>query len=144
MAERSGLSALVAVESAGLSGYHVGEGPTAGARLALSGRGYDGSAHRARRFDDALFDRCDLIVALDRSHLRDLSARRPGSSRAAVELLLSFDPARVDDLEVPDPYGGPPAAYEHALDLVEAGCAGLVAWIETSLREDGPTLSPRC
>ncbi len=33
-------------------------------------------------------------------------------------------------VDVADPYGGPAAGYEKALDLIEAGCRGLLARLQ--------------
>ena len=38
---------------------------------------------------------------------------------------MKFAP-QVGVLEVADPYGGPARGYEAALDLIEAGCKGLL------------------
>ena len=41
------------------------------------------------------------------------------------QLLLKFAPRF--GLEITDPFGGPSNGYEEALDLIEAGCKGLLA-----------------
>jgi protein-tyrosine phosphatase len=37
--------------------------------------------------------------------------------------------------EVPDPFGGPAQGYEQALDLIEAGCAGLLEHVKAMARK---------
>jgi protein-tyrosine phosphatase len=111
----------VEVASAGTGGWHVGNGADDRALAALRGRGYDGSAHRARQFAAEWFDRYDLVVALDREHERDLRALArdvPGAG-AKVRLLLG-------DADVPDPYFGGADGFEHVLDLVEEACERLL------------------
>jgi protein-tyrosine phosphatase len=42
-------------------------------------------------------------------------------------MLRSFDPASTpNDLDVPDPYYGGTAGFDHVLFLVEAACQGLI------------------
>ena len=45
----AGLDGTVVVDSAGTGDWHIGQPMNSGARAALATRGYDGSAHRARR-----------------------------------------------------------------------------------------------
>ena len=101
------------------------------ARAALEGRGYRDHGHRARAFETAWMDQADLVVCLDRGHrqtLASLARARAGDDRYDDRLVLlrSFDARRGGDVDVPDPYYGDDADFERCLDLVEAGCRGLV------------------
>src|ERR1700753_1661613 len=49
----AGLDGAVVVDSAGTGDVHLGEKMDASAREALSRRGYDGSAHRARQIESS-------------------------------------------------------------------------------------------
>ncbi len=130
----AGLDARVTVDSAGLGGWHVGDPPDGRAIEYARRRGYDLSAQRARRFGRADFDDFALIVGMDRGHVAQLRARRPGGAAGEVRLFLEFlaadDPGFGDD--VPDPYYGGMADYELSLDLIERGLPGL---IETLMRD---------
>ncbi len=130
----AGLDARVTVDSAGLGGWHVGDPPDPRAIESARLRGYDLSAQRARRFGRADFDDFALIVGMDRGHVEQLRARRPGGAAGEVHLFLEFlasdDPGFGDD--VPDPYYGGMADYELSLDLIERGLPGL---IETLMRD---------
>ncbi|MCH8002717.1 MAG: low molecular weight phosphotyrosine protein phosphatase, partial [Proteobacteria bacterium] len=110
----AGLDARVAVDSAGLGGWHVGEPPDPRAIESARRRGYDLSAQRARQFGRADFDDFALIVGMDRGHVAQLRARRPRGAAGEVRLFLEFltadDPGFGDD--VPDPYYGGMADYE--------------------------------
>jgi protein-tyrosine phosphatase len=132
---RAGLAGLAEVDSAGTGDWHLGEPMAEQAAAELARRGYDGSAHRARRIRRSWFGQCDLVLAMDLSNLAALRALAPDAEAAGPRLLLfrSFDP----DLDggvlgdpwdgaVPDPYGGPPAGYAQALDLVQGAVRGLV------------------
>lgn len=59
------------------------------------------------------------------------SSLREGSvGRPHIALLRMFDPdAGPGEAEVPDPWGGPDADFDHALDLIERACRGLVAYL---------------
>ena len=92
-------------------------------------RGYDLTLLRSRPVTRLDFDRFDLIVPMDRSHVTQLTALVPGASPAQVRLLMSF--VRISGLseEVPDPYYGGAAGFEHVLDLVELACDGLLEYL---------------
>jgi protein-tyrosine phosphatase len=122
----------VDVDSAGTGAWHIGEPPhpeavAAGARAGLSIEG------RARRVTMADFDRFDVILAMDRSNLKDLMALAPSkASSAKIRLFRTYDPGTTGD-EVPDPWGGPTAGYEETVRIVRAAAAGLI----TEISENG-------
>jgi protein-tyrosine phosphatase len=102
--EEEGLADRVEIESAGTGGWHVGEPPDERATLAARRRGVtlDGAARQVRPSD---FRDFDLVIAMDRSNLRELLALAPEEDAAEkVRLLREFDPASSGDLDVPDPY----------------------------------------
>ncbi|HJK90588.1 MAG TPA: low molecular weight protein-tyrosine-phosphatase [Polyangiaceae bacterium LLY-WYZ-15_(1-7)] len=129
-----GLSELIALDSAGTGGWHVGEKPDPRARAAAARRGItvDGAGRQFQRGD---FARFDYVVAMDGSNLRNL---RKLASRDEHEeklsLLRDHDPGSPADAEVPDPYYGGEGGFETVLDIVEAGCRGL---LERVRREHG-------
>jgi low molecular weight protein-tyrosine phosphatase len=135
---RAGLSETIELDSAGTGGWHVGSAPDERATAAAGARGIalEGSA---RQVSAGEFPEFDLLIAMDRSNLRELR-RLAGSDeqRARVRLLREFDPASGahspegwvgGDLDVPDPYYGSPGGFEEVLDLVQAACEGLLAQI---------------
>jgi protein-tyrosine phosphatase len=107
------------VESRGTHDYHVGEPPDERAQRHALRRGYDLSRQRARHVAVEDFVRFDVIVAMDRGHLRALERACPSEHRAKLRL---FVPGR----DVPDPYYGGPDGFEAVLDLVEEGCRRLL------------------
>jgi protein-tyrosine phosphatase len=124
--EEEGLADRVEIESAGTGGWHVGQPPDARATLAARRRGVtlDGAARQVRPCD---FRDFDLVIAMDRSNLRELLALAPDEDAAEkVRLLREFDPASSGDLDVPDPFYGGDRGFETVLDLVEAACRGLL------------------
>jgi protein-tyrosine phosphatase len=123
--ERAGLASQIDVDSAGTHGYHVGDPPDERSQAAAARRGYDISGLRARRVAHDDFSRFDLILAMDREHLALLQRSSPTSSRSRLGLFLDYAPNAARD-EVPDPYYGGPAGFEHVLDLIEDAAAGLI------------------
>lgn len=142
VADREGLADAVTFDSAGTGGWHVGQGADDRALRALRARGYDGSSHRARQLDRAAYVRADLVVALDRGHLRALlgwGAPGGGAGRdGKVRLLRSFDPG-ADGPEVADPYYGDEAAFAVVVDQVEAAAPGLLEHLRERLRAVRPS-----
>ncbi len=118
MVEAEGLAGEVETDSAGTRGYHIGEAPDPRTIKAAAARGFDLSTLRARRVHPEDFHQFDLILAMDREHLADLQALRPKNARAEVKLLLDYHPDKTLR-DVPDPYYGDRADFEHVLDLVE-------------------------
>jgi protein-tyrosine phosphatase len=120
MIQDMGLS--VHVESAGTHGYHVGECPDERAQAHAHKRGYDLSAQRARQVRKRDFEEFDVIIAMDRGHLRILEHNCPPQHRGKLRLLINGH-------DVPDPYYGGAEGFEQVLDMVEAACLGLLAEI---------------
>ena len=85
-------------------------------------RGLDIAAHRARRLPPVLAARADLILTMDVAQKRWLEASLP-PLRGRVFRLGLPDPAAglPSGFDVPDPYLGPRAAFEHSLRLIERG-----------------------
>jgi protein-tyrosine phosphatase len=115
----------VHVESAGTGDWHLGLPPDERAQHHARERGYDLSAQRARQVRARDFEDFDLIVAMDRGHLEILQAQCPARYRGKLRML-------VKGRDVPDPYYGGPEGFERVLDMVEAGCLGLIHEIKTT------------
>ena len=126
---RAGLAGMVQVDSAGTSGFHVGEAPDPRSSSAAMARGYP-LEHTAWRFRARDFARFDLVLAMDRAnHDALLALTDDAAAHAKVHLLRSFDPSAPGDAEVPDPYHGGARGFDEVLDICEAACAGLLAHI---------------
>ncbi len=107
------------IESAGTGDWHVGSPPDVRAQHHAKGRGYDLSAQRARQVRKSDFEEFDLILAMDRGHLRVLERMAPPGARHKLRLFIA-------GRDVPDPYYGGPQGFEHVLDLVEVACRDLL------------------
>jgi protein-tyrosine phosphatase len=128
----AGLDGAIELCSAGLGDWHVGEGTDRRSLEALSARGYDGTRHRARQFEESWFADHDLVVAMDRTHLRDLRRMAGSDESHKVRLLTSFGPDATNE-DVADPYYGGPDGFSNVLDVIEAGCRRLLAEVRPSL-----------
>ncbi|HEX3096206.1 MAG TPA: hypothetical protein VHQ02_00730, partial [Usitatibacter sp.] len=76
------------------------------------------AAQRAMQVEKAHFGEFDYILAMDRTHLRQLRALAPAGSRAHLGLFLEAS-GRWKDEDVPDPYYGGTAGFEQVLDMIE-------------------------
>jgi len=123
----AGLDGAVEVDSAGTGDWHEGEPMDPRAEAALAARGYDGSRHRARRFDPAWFADRDLILAMDKANLANLREQAPGEETASrIRLFRSYDPSAGPGATVPDPYFGGGDGFEQVLDLIESAAKSIV------------------
>jgi low molecular weight protein-tyrosine phosphatase len=114
------------IDSAGTADYHIGAPPDLRSQRAAQRRGIDISGLRARQVTQDDFARFDLILAMDRENLRELSAMKPDTSRASLKLFLEYAPeSNLHD--VPDPYYLDASAFEAVLDLSTVASRGLLA-----------------
>ena len=111
------------VDSAGTGGWHVGETPDRRAQAEARKRGYDLSHQRARQTSAQDFRDFDLIFAMDRSNLANLTQLRPDNAGAKLSLFLDLLPDQ-PMREVPDPYYED--GFDTVLDLIEDGCDALI------------------
>jgi len=125
LVERAGLADLIASDSAGTHGYHVGEPPDARTRQAAHRRGYDLAPLRARRVQERDFDVFDYVLAMDETNLRLLERQCPPRHAHKLKLLMAFADGTAAR-EVLDPYYGGPQGFERVLDMVEQAAAGLL------------------
>jgi protein-tyrosine phosphatase len=128
----AGLTPHIAIRSAGIGHWHVGEAPDHRSQAAARRRGYTLNS-RARQFAAADLAEHDYILAMDSDNHRALLAMtRSDADAARIHLLRAFDPAAPPGAEVPDPYYGGPGGFDEVLDICEAACAGLLAHIRHS------------
>ena len=136
MVEKSDLSGVISVRSAGTGDWHVGEQADPMAREVALAHDIDLSPHRARKFERQWFDDFDLVVAMDRMNVKALQqySRKPEDAEK-VELLRAYDPqaATQGDFDVPDPYGASRRAFELVYQAIDTGCQGLFASVRAAV-----------
>ena len=116
----AGLEDVIAVGSAGMGGWHVGDGADTRAVTAWRARGYEHD-HVARQLRTTWRDDYDLFIACDTGHLMEIRSLLPG---VEAKLLRDWDPKGMGD--IPDPYYDGPEAFEEVLDIVERSCDRLL------------------
>ncbi|GEM_PF-55462 len=105
------------VRSAGTGGWHVGAPPDARMRAAAEevGLTLDGAAEKV---DAHMLEEADLVLAMDRSNLRDLERLAAAEDiTTPIRLFREFDPDPGDG-EVPDPYYGGPDGFTEVVAIV--------------------------
>jgi protein-tyrosine phosphatase len=131
LVEKEGLADRFLIDSAGTSGWHVGEPPDRRSQAAARDRGIDLSQQASRRLISEDFERFDYLLAMDRGHQQAMLRMAPPGRESRVHLLLAF--ANLPDIiDVPDPYYGGVHGFSHVFDLVEQGCQGLLSHIRQS------------
>jgi protein-tyrosine phosphatase len=127
-ARRRGL--VVEAESAGIHRYHIGENADHRTRGVARDHGYPFD-HAARQVTSSDIDSYDLVLAMDRSHLRDLLALAGPDRKHKVRLYRFWDPLGGEGAEVPDPYYGDRHDFEEVQTLVERTTQGILDALAT-------------
>ena len=128
--KKEGIADNYVVDSAGTSGWHVGEKADARMRKHASNRGIN-LLSCSRKFDPGFdFDDFDYIIGMDDSNIANLKAvARSKDDISKIYKMTDFCKEFTYD-EVPDPYYGGDAGFELVLDLLQDACEGLLDAIE--------------
>lgn len=121
----AGLGDRIRCDSAGTIGYHKGSPPDrrmsdAGRRRGLP---MTGSARQVTAND---LERFDLVLAMDEDNFAELARLATDGNRHKIRKFCDYCVGH-DDTFVPDPYYGGDEGFEHVLDLLEDGCAQILA-----------------
>lgn len=120
-------------DSAGTHGYHIGDPPDPRSVDMARTRGVDMRDLRARRFEVVDFERFHHVVAMDSGHFAALDRLPRGAQvLASLSLFRHFGEAPATGataafLDVPDPYYGTQGDFERVYDMIETGCAAILA-----------------
>lgn len=120
----AGLESAFVIDSAGTHGFHEGEAADPRTRETGRRHGLDVNSI-ARAVRDRDFDTFDLIVAMDRGHRRELTARAGRGRKATIRMMREYD-AAARDQDVPDPYYGGLEGFEAMFAILEPACRGLL------------------
>ncbi|MEI2455667.1 low molecular weight protein-tyrosine-phosphatase [Lysobacter firmicutimachus] len=129
----SSIAGRVELDSAGTGDWHIGEPPDRRSIANAAGHGVDIAGLRARQIQAADYRRFDWLLCADRANLRDVRARAPKDATAQTALLLDWCGIG-EDCEVPDPYTGGPAQFEHVFQLLDRAADGAIARLRQELR----------
>ncbi len=128
-ARARGVAGRYQVDSAGTHGWHSGEKADWRSREVGERHGVKVES-RARALEDEDFERFDVIVAMDREHLREMQARCPARHWPKLELMRAWDrPGSPPD--VPDPYYGELDGFERVFEMLDRCCAALLDALES-------------
>jgi protein-tyrosine phosphatase len=133
-AAEAGLLDLFEIDSAGMGDWHKGQAPDARAQKAALNRGVDISAQSARKIELEDFEDYELVLAMDGSNIEDLYDIAPHAARHKIRRFLDYAP-HLGTQDVPDPYYGGEAGFDHALDLIEAAAQGLLTELTKESQE---------
>ncbi|HUX20675.1 MAG TPA: low molecular weight protein-tyrosine-phosphatase [Spirochaetia bacterium] len=131
MADDAGVGGQFEIRSSGTTAYHVGQAADERMRAVSAAHGVE-IRNRSKQLTRSDIDGYDLILAMDRSNLREIG-HIAGSSlpKDRVRLFREYDPQGGIDSEVPDPYYGGQSGFEGVFAMVERTCAALL----TTLRD---------
>ncbi len=116
--QRDGISATV--DSAGTANYHTGGPPDERMTATALQNGIDLSSLRARQFEVSDFDSFDLIYVMDHSNYHNVTRlARDEKDVQKVKLILDELGHSNTIQEVPDPYYGGQAGFDHVFDLLD-------------------------
>ena len=122
-----GLEDQFLVDSAGTGSWHVGNPADRRMQAAAKRRGIQ-LPSRARQIDLNDLETFDLVLTMDQDNLKAVNglAKEAGArATAQIRPMLSYG-RRHSEIEVPDPYYGGDAGFEHVLDLLEDACEALL------------------
>ena len=116
--QRYGLSTKV--DSAGTANYHVGGSPDERMTETAMKNGIDITSLRARQFEVSDYDQFDLIYVMDKSNYHNVTRlARDEKDIEKVKLILDELGHSNSIQEVPDPYYGGQAGFDHVFDLLD-------------------------
>lgn len=125
---KAGHGHAVSIDSAGIGAWHVGAPPDQRSISVAKAHGIDITGLRGRQISAADFAAFDLILGMDMSNVRDLSALAPAAMAGKVHLFMRYATGHAGD--VPDPYYETADVFEALYQMLEAGCLSLLARLE--------------
>ena len=109
----------IRVDSCGTHGYHVGEAPDSRSVAAARARGVDLSFLRARKLEAQDFEDFDVLLAMDRGHLRTMQSLCPPEHEHKLRLFI-------EGQDVPDPYYGELDGFDVVYEMCFEACEDLI------------------
>lgn len=110
------------VDSAGTSGFHVGEKPDPRSIAIAKKHGIDISNQSCRQIKPSDFDEFDFIFVMDKSNYHNvISLARSAEDKNKVDLILNLSHPN-SNLEVPDPYYGGNQGFENVYRMLNEAC----------------------
>jgi protein-tyrosine phosphatase len=129
--QEQNLQQKVSCDSAGTASYHIGELPDERA-IKIAKQNNIKLTHKARQFNKNDFYHFDLIIAMDRNNLRDITKQMPANAKATVKLMREFD-YLPENYDVPDPYYGDFKDFEWVYNMLLRCNQNLLDYIKNNL-----------
>ncbi len=127
--QRDGISATV--DSAGTANYHTGGPPDERMTATALQNGIDISMLRARQFGVSDFDSFDLIYVMDKSNYHNVTRLARGEEDVQKVKLILDELGHSNTIqEVPDPYYGGQAGFDHVFDLLDRATDVIIEKLE--------------
>lgn len=119
------------VDSAGTSGWHVGEAPDHRSIAVANQNGIDILAQKSRQIQVADLAEFDLIYAMDGSNFNDIRKMANGPEQLEkIQLIMNMvDPGR--NQGVPDPYYGSDG-FGQVFEMLDRACDKIVEQYATT------------
>lgn len=125
LVKEANMTEEVEVDSAGIIGYHEGEGSDPRMKSHAYRRGYK-LTHLSRPVRQSDFENFDLIIGMDDSNYDKLIQKAPTlEAEKKIKRMTDYCNTFVVD-HVPDPYYGGEQGFENVIDILEDACAGLL------------------
>jgi len=120
-----GLKSQYEIDSAGLIGYHQGEGADPRMKFHARRHGYQ-LTHISRPIRTVDFELFDVIVSMDDSNWDKLHRLAPTlEDEKKIVRMTDYCQTHVID-HVPDPYYGGDQGFENVIEILEDACEGLL------------------
>jgi len=124
--QKEGVADLFDIDSAGTSGYHIGENADFRMQQHATKRGYNLTSISRKFIPDTDFDQFDYIIGMDDENVRNLKIMvRNSNDLLKIHMMTDF----MDNPKqhgIPDPYYGNEQGFELVLDLLEEAGSGLL------------------
>ena len=119
------------VESAGTSGWHVGEKPDLRSIEVAEKYGVDITNQKSRQFAPYDFERFDIIYAMDASNYRDITGLAlTDEEKDKVRMILN-EVYPGENRGVPDPYWDD-NGFEQVFQILDEACEKIIANVRMS------------
>ena len=123
------MAGRVAISSAGTHALH-GNMASPHAIEVMQGLGIDINGHRARQLSNTLVRSSNLILVMEKFHLR-LVKLKSMLSPARVRMLTAYEDNQERPYDVPDPMGEGIEAYEASAAIIHHCIKGVYAYLDT-------------